>query len=116
MADKIVNINEHLNKKDLELILEVNKKAIEVETEVAEQNEEILEYLFSSKDAHAKFSDKIDKNIKQTEDLTKKHDDANKEVIKKIDEINKEIFKMQVLFIVGIINLVVQIIQLFLKK
>ena len=39
-----------LNKKDLEIILEVNRKAIEIETEVADQNEEIISLLNRNKE------------------------------------------------------------------
>lgn len=95
---KVININEHVNKKDLELILEVNKKAIEIETEVANQNEEILSLLSKNKDNQEKIDEKIDKLIKQT------------------DEINKDVFKIQVLFLTGLLSLVIQVIQIFLKK
>ena len=41
MSDKIVvPINDQINKRDLEIILEVNRKSIEIETEVADQNED----------------------------------------------------------------------------
>jgi len=95
--DNIVNINEHLNKKDLELILEVNKKAIEIETAVVDQNEEVLDLLGKMKDKQDKGDEKLDKLIKQS------------------DEINKDLFKIQVLFLTGLLSLVVQIIQIFKK-
>lgn len=98
MADKFAQINESLNKKDLELILEVNKKAIQIESDVADQHEEILDYLSTSKDSHDKMHEKLDKTVKQ------------------VEETAKEVFQMKVLFIVGLLNLVVQIIQIFLKK
>jgi len=91
-------ISEHLNKKDLELIIEVNRKAIEVETGVADQNEEIISFLNKSDESDKKTQEKLDKIIKQNEEL------------------NKETFKMQVLFITGLLGLVVQIISLFVKK
>ena len=37
-------------------------------------------------------------------------------IIKQNEELNKETFKMQVLFITGLLGLVVQIISLFIKK
>lgn len=77
-------LNEQLKKRDLEVFLELNKKAIEIETEVADQNEEIIL--------------KLDK------------------VIKQVEETNKDIFKIQVLFITGILSLIIQIIQMFIKK
>lgn len=98
MAGEFAQINESLNKKDLELILEVNKKAIQIESDVADQHEEILDYLSTSKDSHDKMHEKLDKTVKQ------------------VEETAKEVFQMKVLFIVGLLNLVVQIIQIFLKK
>jgi len=98
MSDKIINIHEHISKKDLELILEVNKKAIEIETQVVDQNEEVINYLDAAEKKIEAIEEKIDKIIKQTE------------------ETNKDLFKIQVLFITGLLSLVIQIIQIFIKK
>lgn len=103
MVDK--NIPDQINKKDLELILEVNKKAIEVETEVAEQNEEIIDLLNDTKSSHEKMSNKIN-------DIEEKVD----EIEKSTDKIHKDIFKIQVLFVTGLLSLIVQVIQMFIKK
>lgn len=92
--DKLDNIN----RKDLELIFEVNKKAIEVQTAVAEQNEDIIRSLDDNKTSQEDSHKKLDKILKQSEDTS------------------KDIFKLQVLFITGLLSLVVQIIQIFLKK
>ena len=98
MVEKVTNINENIKKKDLELILEVNKKAIEIETAVADQNEEILALLTETKKTQEEMDTKVDKLVKQTDDM------------------NKDIFKIQVLFVTGLLSLVIQIIQIFLKK
>lgn len=92
------NKPENINRKDLELIFEVNKKAIEVQTAVAEQNEDVIQLLNNNRDSHEDLHKKLDKVIKQSDDTT------------------KDIFKLQVLFITGLLSLVVQIIQIFLKK
>lgn len=89
---------DQFNKKDLEIILEVNKKAIEIETAVTDQNEEIIGLLNDCKDSQEKMDEKLDKLVKQSE------------------ETSKDIFKMQVLFITGLLALVAQIIQIFIKK
>ena len=94
----VEKLNEQLNKKDLELILEVNKKAIEIETEVAEQNEDIIEFLNELSKNQKAHGEKIDKIVKGNEDLS------------------KDIFKIQVLFISGLLSLVIQVIQLWTKK
>lgn len=98
MDDMPEKINDHLQKRDLDLILEVNKKAVEIETEVAEQNEEIISLLTSNKERQEGMDIKLDKLIKQSE------------------ETNRDIFKIQVLFITGLLSLVIQIIQIFIKK
>jgi len=92
------DLSEQLSKRDLEIILEVNKKAIEIETNVADQNEEIISELSDLKDKQKETNEKTDKIIKQTDDLS------------------KDIFKLQVLFVTGLISLVIQVIQIFLKK
>jgi hypothetical protein len=92
------NLTEHLNRQDMEIILEVNKKAIEIETEVATQNEEIISTLNITKQTVKDLVTTTDKIQKQTEDLS------------------KDIFKLQVLFVTGLLSLVVQVIQFFLKN
>jgi hypothetical protein len=89
---------DQFNKKDLEIILEVNRKAVEIETAVAEQNEEIIGLLNDSKDIQEKMEEKIDKILTKTE------------------ETSKDLFKIQVLFVTGLLALVAQIIQIFIKK
>jgi hypothetical protein len=97
MAER-VSLNDIVNKKDLDLILEVNRKAIEIETTVAEQNEEMTGLLNKCREKQDKTDEKVDKILRQTEDL------------------NKDIFKLQVLFISGLLSLVIQIVQIFIKK
>jgi folylpolyglutamate synthase/dihydropteroate synthase len=89
---------DQFNKKDLEIILEVNRKSVEIETAVADQNEEIIDLLNSSQSTKEKMDEKLDKILKLAEDTS------------------KELFKIQVLFVTGILALVAQIIQIFLKK
>jgi hypothetical protein len=96
MVDKINN--ENVKKRDLELILEVNKKAIEIQSEVVEQNEEIIDSLSEIKKTQADHDEKIDKLVKQAE------------------ETNKDLFRIQVLFVTGLLSLAIQIIQIFIKK
>lgn len=103
MVEKLTN--ENVRKKDLELILEVNKKAIEIQSEVVEQNEEIIDSLSSIKTTVA--------DVKKTQ---ADQDKVLDEIVDQADEIKKDLFKMQILFITGLLSLVVQIIQIFLKK
>jgi len=98
MVDKIISLSEQINKRDLEIILEVNKKAVEIETAVVDQNEEIINLLTENKNNQDDINEKLDKLITQNEDIS------------------KDLFKIQVLFITGLLSLVVQIIQIFVKK
>lgn len=98
-----------INRKDLDLILEVNKKVIEIETEAVAQNEEIINLLSDNKKKQGEIDTKIDKIVKQNDDLKT---DAKKDA----EEIKRELFKIQVLFVTGLLSLVIQIIQIFIKK
>lgn len=96
--DKIIPLAEQFNKKDLEVILEVNRKVIEIETDVADQNEEIIGALNDCKKKQEDTDKKVDKLLELAEDTS------------------KDLFKIQVLFVTGLLALVAQIVQIFLKK
>lgn len=96
--DKIIPLGERFNKKDLEVILEVNRKVVEIETAVADQNEEIIGALNDCKKQQEDTAEKVDKILKLSEDTS------------------KDLFKIQVLFVTGLLALVAQIIRIFLKK
>jgi hypothetical protein len=97
--DKFFPLGEQINKKDLEIILEVNKKAVEIETNVADQNEEIVDLLETSKDKQQKMDEKLDK------------------IVKDVTDISKDLFKIQVLFITGVLGIIAEVIHaLFLSK
>ena len=88
--DKIVKLADQLSKADLEIVLEVNRKAIEINSEVAGQNEEIIESL-------GKMDIKIDNLTKSNELLS------------------RNMFEIRALFATGILSLVVQIVLVFLR-
>lgn len=96
--DKIVSLAEQIHKRDLEIILEVNRKAVAIETAVADQNEEIINLLNDNQETQEHIEEKLDK------------------LIKSADEASKDLFKIQVLFVTGLLALVAQIIQIFIKK
>lgn len=102
MVDKI---NDNIKKSDLDLILEVNKKAIEIETGVVEQNEEVINRLDSIEKSNVERDAKLDKVIEQGEKL-----------IKQSEENSKDLFRIQVLFVTGLLSLVMQILQIFFLK
>ena len=76
---------DQINRKDLEVILEVN-------------NEEIISLLTQDKEKHEQMHEKLDK------------------IIEKGEETSKDLFKIQVLFVTGLLALVAQIIRIFLRK
>lgn len=86
-----------LQKSDLDTIIKVNNRAIELQTEISEQYEEIISYM-------GKVSEKQEKLI---EDI--------KEIKKEIYEINKSQFKLILLLSSGIVSLIIQVLVL-LKK
>lgn len=83
--------DDNLSKSDFDTILEVNRKTIEVQLEVSDQNEKIIEGL----DANQK---------------------ADADIIKRIDDLDKKMFKIEVLLASGLISLIIQLIQIFTKK
>jgi hypothetical protein len=96
--DKIISLAEQIHKRDLEIILEVNRKAVAIETAVADQNEEIINLLNDNHESQEKIEEKLDKLLEKAEDTS------------------KDLFKIQVLFVTGLLALVAQIIQIFIKK
>lgn len=97
--------NDSLSRKDLEIILEVNKKAIEIETCVAEQNEETMSLLAEAKKEHELSLHKMDILSKAIDEIKKQN-----------ETLSKDIFKLQVLFVGSLMSLIVQIVQIFLKQ
>lgn len=104
MADNIVNINEYISKRDLQMILEVNKKSIEIENAVADQNEEVIELLTKAKTAGIDNT----KNIKVISETQSK-------IVTKIEDLSRELFVLKVLLGAGVINLIVQVVTLVTK-
>lgn len=104
MADRSSNSNLIL-KKDLELVFEVNKKAIEIHSEVAGQNEELISQIEST-------NSEVKINSKKNNEILNKLEIHSK----CLNELQKDIFKLQVLFVSGLLSLVIQIIQIFIKS
>lgn len=102
-----------LTASDLEYILEVNKKAIEINIEVEKQNDQVLENL-----------EKIDKKIETNIEINK--DNANKinevhsiikdSINKKIEAIEKSIFQLTIIVGSSGVALLVNIVVAFIKK
>lgn len=89
--------DEFLQKSDVETIIEVNKKAIELQTETSDQYEEMIDHAHEMKKLQEKNSEDI------------------AEIKKEVKDINKTQFKILLLLSSGIISLIVQI-AVLLKK
>ena len=83
-----------LDKSDLDTILQVNNKAIEIQNAISEQYETIVDD-----------SDHVKKKVISIEEKIS-------EMKLEIKEINKSQFKILVLLSAGVINLVVQIVSM----
>lgn len=129
---------ENVKKQDIDLIIEVNKKAIEVQNIVAGQNEETIESLAKIQenlgalkvqvennadnikkelaDKIDKVNDRVDKLNDKTSEFKKTSEEKIAEIKKISEETNKDLFKMQIAIITGFLTLIMQIVQLFIKK
>lgn len=111
----------NLDKKDVELLLEVNKKAIELQTETSSQYEDLIEGLEAVEKENRDNRTDIIKIKEIASELDETVSDLKKEMksdIEKLDsklkEIKDSMFKTGVLISAGIISLVVQIIEIFI--
>lgn len=101
-----------INISDLGLILEVNKKVIQLETETANSYETIIEKL----DEIKREKEGIFKSLTEKLDtINKKVDDKSEKVIKQNEDLSRELFTIKILFVGTILNLVVSVMQLFIK-
>jgi len=89
MVDK--KDDDSLSRSDFDTIMEVNKKSIEIQIEVSDQNEKIIEYLDENEEAL--------KNLKLG-----------------LDEIDKKLFKIELFLATGVVSLVWQVIQFVMSK
>ncbi len=102
--------NKQLDKDDIDLLLEVNKKAIELQTEIANQYEEIIDALEEMDDETAHNKDNIEKIIEVNKNLKDDFDKLSKD----IKEIKDSMFKTGVLISAGIVSIIIQIVEIFL--
>jgi hypothetical protein len=101
---------DQINRKDIQVILEVNRKAVEIETVVAEQNEEIISQLEKTHEIQDEHTIKLDKIIATNQEV--KLD----KLLAMSEEISRSLFRFQVLFITGILGIIAQVISMFFFK
>lgn len=89
---------------ELDYILEVNRKSIQIHTEVAHQNEDIL--------------DKLDKLTTKMESIEKLSEESNKTLVgpqkmeERVENIDKNLFRLMILLGSMGIGLIIEIIKL----
>ena len=133
-------VNDKL-KSDFEYILEVNKKAIEINIEVEKQNEQIIECLDDNKLVYDRIEEKIDNIlnaqkdqrriadeskalIEESKDLVEEvqrvaeesNDILKDTVKKKVEEVKKNLFRLIIILGSAGIGTLVTIVQSFLHK
>jgi chromosome segregation ATPase len=99
------SIDGTFNKSDMETIIKVNNKAIELQNETSEQYEEMISL-------EEKNAEKIEKLEDEISDLKK----MSEKIEKGIEEISKTEFKILILLTSGIVSLIMQIVSLLVKK
>lgn len=111
-----------LSKSDLDSILEVNKKAIEVQIEVASQNEKVIEALEEVNEKEDSIKKDIEYLVKDVDTIQDNIKESKKEIMDKIDSLKKAIdeldrtqFKIHAVLTTGAIAVILQIIQIVLN-
>lgn len=136
MATEKKNKEEFLTSNDLEYILEVNKKSIEINIEVEKQNEQVISLLEDFQEKNKDSDKKLDslgenqktilriteenqENLKNSQKKIEEIQLFSKEVMeikKKIEEIEKNLFRLVIILGSAGIGTLVTIIQAYLKK
>lgn len=98
MSDLFKNKDDRISKHDIDVIMEVNKRSIQVQTEVMAQNEDIADELSDIKKSQICQDKKIDKLVKNSEDFS------------------KELFQMKTLLLTSFVNIILQVISFLIKK
>ena len=128
-------------KSDFEVILEVNKKAIEINIEVEKQNEQVIECLDDVKIVYDRIEEKIDdvlnsqkeqkriteesklliekskELVEEVQRIAEESNDILKDTVKKkVEEVEKNLFRLIIILGSAGIGTLVTIVQSFLHK
>lgn len=103
-------MRDNITSADLETILDVNKKAIEIHSEVGRQNEAILEDL----EAKQGYIIKIDEKLYLILETVKETNTTTTDMDTKVDEIEKNVFRIMVVLSTIGVGTVIAIIKAFL--
>ena len=103
MVDK--KDNDYVSRKDMDIIFETNKRAIELNNEVSGQYEETIENLGDIKTAQSSGNVKLEEIIEQ-----------NEKIIQQNEELSKDILLVKIFFSTTLVQIVIGIIQLLMHK
>lgn len=113
--------DDSLSRSDLDTIIEVNKRAIELQVEVAAQNEKVIEDLEENKKINEATKRDTESALKELSSLKQDIKDYKKDVLDKVEEVKTKVddldksqFKLYALLTTGAVAIILQIIQLFL--
>jgi len=104
MTLKMKNDDTNITSKELEYILEVNRKAVSIYTEVAQQNESIVSTL-------DKLETKIN-NIEKVVDAT--HQSIKEQIEEKVEKIEKNLFRLLIILSSTGVGMIYTVVQSFL--
>jgi hypothetical protein len=104
---------EGITSSELEYILDVNKKAIEINLEVEKQNEQTLSSLERIEEKIDGITEKQKDHIRITEELVLK---LKNDIETKIEEIEKNLFRLVIILGSAGVGTILTIIQAFLHK
>ncbi len=111
-----------LSRSDLDAIIEVNKRAIELQIEVAAQNEKVIEDLEEVVKIENDIKRDTESALRELSSLKQDIKDNKKDTFEKIDDVKKKVdeldksqFKIYALLTTGAIAVILQVIQLFLN-
>ena len=100
-----MNVTEYIYKRDIDMMMQVNSKAVELQAAVADQNEEIIEMLKL-----------IVKQNEQSEHQKKDMGAKLDKLVKANEELAKDLFKFQIMAISGFVAIILQVVSVFMKK
>jgi hypothetical protein len=94
-----------ISKQDLEIIFRVNEKVVQIQSLVADQNEEVISSL-------GKIADKQERLSETDKALSEKLE----KILKQNEDLSRDVFKSQILYVVGILSILGNIISVLIKK
>ncbi len=104
--------DESLSRNDLDTILEVNKKSIEIQIEVSDQNEKIIEALEDNQNTVDFIKSKVEDGDRKLEE----NQNALEIIKSKVEENERKLLKIEIFLATGIISLLIQLALAVFKK